>query len=76
VASLVKDSRDACASAVKRYGYVARRGVLLQPRDSKDVTGWLGLNLATWGLPAKVQINPVVGVRYVSLEKALVEFAG
>jgi hypothetical protein len=75
--SLERDSQDACASALRQYGYTAkRRGLLLQPRDRKGVTGWLGLNLATWGLPAKLQINPVVGVRHVRLEKALVELAG
>ncbi|WP_157756637.1 hypothetical protein [Plantactinospora sp. KBS50] len=75
--NLERDSQEACASALRQYGYVAkRRGLLLQPRDRKDVTGWLGLNLATWGLPAKLQINPVVGVRHVQLEKALVELAG
>lgn len=75
--NLERDGQDACASALKQYGYVAKRpGLLLQPRDSKDVTGWLGLNLATWGLPAKLQINPVVGIRHVPLEKALVELAG
>ncbi|GLZ62320.1 hypothetical protein [Micromonospora sp. NBRC 107095] len=74
--SLEKDSQDACASALRRYGFVPkRRGILLQPRGVKDVTGWLGLNLATWALPAKMQINPVVGVRHVPLEKALVELA-
>jgi hypothetical protein len=71
-----KESQDACASALRRYGFTPRRrGVLLQARDGKEVTGWLGLNLATWGLPANLQINPVVGVRHVALEKALVDLA-
>ncbi|MBX7270090.1 hypothetical protein KIF24_31410 [Micromonospora sp. Llam7] len=74
---LEKSSQDACASALRQYGFVSkRRGILLQPQDVKDVTGWLGLNLATWGLPAKLQINPVVGARHVPLEKALVDLAG
>jgi hypothetical protein len=74
---LEKDGQEACASALRQYGFVPkRRGILLQPRDVKDVTGWLGLNLATWGLPAKLQINPVVGVRHVPLEKELVDLAG
>ncbi|MGW3893201.1 hypothetical protein ACWD69_31555 [Micromonospora chokoriensis] len=74
--TLEKDAQDACASALRRYGFVSkRRGVLLQRRDVKDVAGWLGLNLATWALPAKLQINPVVGVRHVALEKALVDLA-
>ncbi|MFI1995284.1 hypothetical protein [Actinoplanes sp. NPDC020271] len=77
MSNLERDSQDACASALRQYGYtVKRRGLLLQPRDKKEVSGWLGLNLATWGLPAKLQVNPVVGVRYVQLEKALVELAG
>ncbi|GAA4457852.1 hypothetical protein [Phytohabitans houttuyneae] len=75
--TLEKESQDACASALRRYGFAPRRrGLLLQARDVKSVTGWLGLNLATWGLPAKIQINPVVGVRHVALEKALVDLAG
>ena len=75
--NLEKDSQDACAVALKGYGFVPRRrGILLQPRFGSDATGWLGLNMATWGLPEKVQINPVVGVRHVPLEKALVALAG
>lgn len=74
---LERASQDACASALRQYGFAAkRRGLLLQPLVNKNVTGWLGLNLATWGLPAKLQVNPVVGVRHVQLEKALVELAG
>ena len=75
--SLARASQDACASALRQYGFVAkRRGLLLQPRSNNAVTGWLGLNLATWALPANLQINPVVGVRHVPLEKALIELAG
>jgi hypothetical protein len=74
---LEKGSQDACALALKQYGFKARRrGLLLQPGSSKAVTGWLGLNLATWALPAGLQVNPVVGVRHVPLENALVELAG
>lgn len=74
---LVKESQDACAVALRAYGFVPkRRGLLLKPGKSKAVTGWLGLNLSTWELPAKIQINPVVGVRHVPLEAALVELAG
>lgn len=74
---LENNSQDACAAALKQYGFIAkRRGLLLQPREDKSVTGWLGLNLATWGLPAKLQINPVVGVRHLPLERVLVELAG
>ncbi|MFF0722712.1 hypothetical protein [Micromonospora sp. NPDC003816] len=74
--NLEKNSQDACASALFRYGFrPKRRGILLQPRDTADVEGWLGLNLATWGLPNTIQINPVVGVRHVPLENALVAHA-
>ncbi|MEU4556691.1 hypothetical protein [Micromonospora violae] len=77
MATLEKLSQDACASALKQYGYtLKRRGILLQPSIDESVTGWLGLNLATWDLPAKMEINPVVGVRHVQLERALVELAG
>lgn len=77
MATLEKLSQDACASALKQHGYVPkRRGILLQPSADKSVTGWLGLNLATWALPASLEINPVVGVRHVQLERALVDLAG
>jgi hypothetical protein len=75
--TLERASLDACASALRKYGFKARRrGLFLQPRTDEKATGWLGLNLATWGLPSKLQINPVVGVRHVPLEEALVELAG
>jgi hypothetical protein len=77
MADLVRESLDACAAALRVYGFVRKRSsLLLQPGANKAVTGWLGLNLATWGLPAKVQVNPVVGARHVPLEAALVELAG
>jgi hypothetical protein len=75
--SLEKDAQDACAEALRSYGFVPkRRGILLQPGPTKAASGWLGLNLATWGLPEVVQVNPVVGVRHVPLEVALTKLAG
>jgi hypothetical protein len=72
VANLEKESQDACAAALRKHGFVAkRRGLLLQPCPNKTVTGVLGLNLATWTPPESVQVNPVVGVRHVPLEKAM-----
>jgi hypothetical protein len=77
MADLVRESQDACAAALRAYGFTPkRRGLLLQPGTKKIATGWLGLNLATVGLPAKLQVNPVVGVRHIPLEAALVELAG
>ncbi len=51
-------------------------GDFLQPGNSKDAGGWLGLNLATTDLPAVLRVNPVVGARHVPLETALTELAG
>jgi hypothetical protein len=76
MSNLKTESLKACAAALRAYNFRKKHGVFLQPGGSPAVTGWLGLNLATWGLPAKLQINPVVGVRHVSLENALVELAG
>jgi hypothetical protein len=70
-------AQDACAAALRKHGFVAkRRGVLLRPGGGGAASGWLGLNLATWGLPDKLQVNPVVGVRHLPVERALVELAG
>ncbi|GAB3809521.1 hypothetical protein [Micromonospora zhanjiangensis] len=74
--NLKTESLKACGVALRAHNFTKRRGVFLQPGSSPAVTGWLGLNLAAWGLPAKLQINPVVGVRHVSVENALVELAG
>jgi hypothetical protein len=74
--NLKTESLKACDVALRVYRFSKRRGVFLQPGASPAVTGWLGLNLATWGLPAKLQVNPVIGVRHVPLERALVALAG
>lgn len=75
--SLEKVSQDACALALKRHGFTAkRRGILLQAGGDTSVTGWLGLNLASWDMPNSLKINPVVGVRHVQLEAILVSTAG
>ncbi|MGC4896935.1 hypothetical protein [Micromonospora sp. DT31] len=77
MSDLERMSQGSCAAALRRYGFVAKkRGLLTKSLDVKGVTGWLGLNAATWDLPASVAINPVVGVRHIRLEKALVELAG
>jgi hypothetical protein len=74
---LGRTSQDACAAALRRYGFAAkRRGLLLQTSGSGAASGWLGLNLATWSLPQVLHINPVVGVRHDSLEAILVSTAG
>ncbi|MBV1853942.1 hypothetical protein [Catellatospora tritici] len=75
--SLTRASQDACATALRRYRFVAKsRGLLLQPSGSGETSGWLGLNLATWSLPHVLHVNPVVGVRHRSLEAILVSTAG
>ncbi|MFI5911124.1 hypothetical protein [Dactylosporangium sp. NPDC051541] len=70
--SLTAASQDACAAALRRRGFVAkRRRLLIHPRPDPGVTGWLGLNLATWSLPETLHVNPVIGVRHLPVEKAL-----
>jgi hypothetical protein len=73
--NLKTESLKACNVALRAYNFSKRQGVFLQPGATPAATGWLGLNLATWGLPAKLQVNPVVGVRHVPVERALVELA-
>jgi hypothetical protein len=77
MANLERESQDACAAALRAQGFVPkRRGLLLQPGADKTVSGFLGLNLATWELPERLLVNPVVGVRHGPLEKLLVDLAG
>jgi hypothetical protein len=74
---LLKASQDVCAAALRKCGFTAKlRGFLLQPRADDAVTGWLALGFATSGLPAEVRAKPVVGVRHIAVEKALIELLG
>jgi hypothetical protein len=76
MANLRTESLKACGAALRAYDFSKQRGVFLQPGGDASVSGWLGLNLATRGLPEKLQVNPVVGVRHEALESALAELAG
>ncbi len=72
--NLLKASHDACAAALRKYGFTATlHNILLQPRADNAVTGWLRLRRITSGLPAEVQVNPIVGVRHIAVEKAFIE---
>lgn len=59
--SLKSEAFAACGSALRTLGFIKRKGALVQERGD-GVSGWVGLNVATRGLPDFVEINPVVGV--------------
>jgi hypothetical protein len=68
VSSLKTEALADCESALAELGFVKRRGALLQERG-EGASGWIGLNLATRGLPRSLLVNPVVGVRFAYLEE-------
>ncbi|MFF3312838.1 hypothetical protein [Streptomyces sp. NPDC002952] len=70
MSSLKKEALAACQVALARLGFVKYKGALILERDSQ-ASGWIGLNLATRGLPRLLQVNPVVGVRFAHLEKIM-----
>ena len=74
---LERESVAACAAALSPYGFVPKRSGFLQERlRDQEIFGWIGLNIASIGLPKTLLINPVIGVRSVDLEKSFVELAG
>ncbi|MYZ34165.1 MULTISPECIES: hypothetical protein [unclassified Streptomyces] len=70
MSSLKNEALAACQVALAQLGFVKRGGAFLQERGG-EAGGWIGLNLATHGLPRLFKINPVVGVRFAHLEKIL-----
>ncbi|MEU6848592.1 hypothetical protein ABZ901_01430 [Actinacidiphila alni] len=60
---LKNEALAACQSALRPLGFVKRDGVLLQGRNG-GASGWIGLNVATHGLPNSVKVGPVVGVYF------------
>jgi hypothetical protein len=70
VSQLRQEALAECHSALARIGFVRRSGALLQDRGG-GASGWIGLNLATYGLPRSLQINPVVGVRFARLDEVI-----
>jgi hypothetical protein len=43
---------------------------------SQEIFGWLGLNTATHRSDGRLQINPVIGVRHLGIEKLVAEALG
>lgn len=70
MSSLKEEALAACRSALAQLGFIKYKGALLQERGGQ-ASGWIGLNLATHGLPRLLKVNPVVGVRFIHLEKIL-----
>ncbi|MEU3301231.1 hypothetical protein ABZ729_15595 [Streptomyces sp. NPDC006678] len=70
MSSLKEETLAACQSALAQLGFAKRKGALLQERGGQ-ASGWIGLNLATHGLPRLLKVNPVVGVRFAHLEEIL-----
>lgn len=63
----------ACTLELGKLGFRRRRAGLYIRPSCPLVDGWLGLNLATRGLPSVIEVNPVVGVRHQKLEAELLE---
>lgn len=67
---LIKATEALLARRLESLGFEKKKkNVFLRPL-TKDVSGWLGLNLATH-VDARVHVNPVVGVRHDALADAL-----
>jgi hypothetical protein len=67
MSSLKSETLAACQAALAQLGFVKRGGALLQERGS-GASGWIGLNLATQGLPRSLKVNPVIGVQFSHLD--------
>lgn len=70
---LKSETLTACGSALRTLGFIKRKGALVQERGD-GVSGWVGLNVATRGLPDSLEVNPVVGVcfaDYGAISRAL-----
>ncbi|MFJ3932720.1 MULTISPECIES: hypothetical protein [unclassified Streptomyces] len=74
MSSLKEETLAACQSALAQLGFEKRKGALLQERGGQ-ASGWIGLNLATHGLPRLLKVNPVVGVRFSHLEEILLSLS-
>lgn len=73
MAPLKTEAISACEAALRPLGFIKRAGTLLQERREGS-SGWIGLNVATQGLPDCVKVNPVIGVyftRYGEIERSL-----
>jgi hypothetical protein len=70
-------SRIACRKALTARGFARRGHIYLRPsRVSGHGAGRLGLGDATYDLPDRFLINPVVGVHHPTFASALAELAG
>jgi hypothetical protein len=67
-----KEALVACIANIRAKGFTKgkSRGPLMCER-SPGVFGWVGLN--TQNLPGLLRVNPVIGVRHIRLERALIE---
>jgi hypothetical protein len=65
---------EALAPSLLQLGFRKRAGAVFTLDFTPDVVGWLGLNRATRDrAPGEVEINPVVGVRFQSVERLVAE---
>ncbi|MFD0206241.1 MULTISPECIES: hypothetical protein [Saccharothrix] len=67
MSNLKKEVLAACTAGLRELGFTKQDGKLILDRGD-GASGWLGLNLATFALPASLMVNPVVGVRFASVE--------
>ncbi|MFF4654441.1 hypothetical protein [Streptomyces sp. NPDC001381] len=70
MSSLKREALAACRKALVELGFRKRGGSLLRD-DGEGASGWIGLNVATYGLPASLGVNPVVGVRFDRLDEVM-----
>jgi hypothetical protein len=67
MSNLKKEALAACTAGLRELGFTKHDGKLILDRGD-GASGWLGLNLATYALPASLMVNPVVGVRFAPIE--------
>jgi hypothetical protein len=60
-------------SELGKRGYKKRAGQIFTLNFTSDFIGWLGLNRAVQRGDGSLAINPVIGVRYQQLERALAD---
>lgn len=68
---------DAVRAPLADLGFKKRKGGIFTLNVSERVLGWLGLNRATkHQAPGEIEVNPVVGVSHLQVERLLAELRG
>ena len=73
---LIKEIMNYVQDALGEHGYRKRSEQIFTLDLSEEFLGWLGLNRAVDRGDGALALNPVVGVRYQTLERTLAEITG